>query len=500
VADLARIWRFVLTALIAGIAWSGSAWAAEGSVVRIEATVQDVTEIGSGFVVRIEGDAAYIATAAHVVEGDPAPRVFFRARPHTAVTARVIAQEGGEWNGLALLRVDSGVPPGIRALPMEAGGGADLRAEQPVKAVGIPASIGRWAVLPGAVVSFRNRSILFSGGVEDGNSGGPLLAGSAVVGIVMRAARFGEAVPAISLRIFLRNNGVSWASVGDVRGPAPKPGDTFRDCDSCPEMGVIPAGSFRMGSPTGEEGREADEGPVHRVGIAEPFALATREVTVGEFRAFVEATGYRTEAEKGKGCAVLGDAKWEYDAKRNWRAPGFAQEADHPVVCLSWNDVHAYLKWLSNAAKRPYRLPSEAEWEYAARARTKTARFWGERPDQACAYANVSDKAIGPDSPKVHDCNDKFVYTAPVGSYRANAFGLKDMLGNVWEWTEDCYNDSYNGAPGDGGAWSSVDCEPRVVRGGSWYNTPDAVRSAYRDGSGTGDRGYGVGFRAARSF
>jgi len=282
----------------------------------------------------------------------------------------------------------------------------------------------------------------------------------------------------------------------------PKVGESFRDCEGCPEMVVIPAGSFQMGSPAGEQGRDPDEGPVHSVRIAQ-LALGKREVSVGEFRAFVAATRYRTEAEKGQGCAVWDGAKWAYDAKRSWRAPGFPQGEDHPVVCVSWNDARKYLDWLSGKSNQSYRLPSEAEWEYAARAGTSTARFWGERPEQACRYANVGDKALKrqfPDARNIHDCDDQFVYTAPAGNYDANPFGLKDMLGNVWEWTADCYNASYQGAPSDGSAWTKGDCGRRVLRGGSWGNNPAGVRSANRLGFDAEGRGNGVGFRPARTL
>jgi formylglycine-generating enzyme required for sulfatase activity len=225
---------------------------------------------------------------------------------------------------------------------------------------------------------------------------------------------------------------------------------------------------------------------------------------VGEFRAFVDATGYRTEAEQGQGCRVWDGAKWAYDAKRSWRAPGFPQGDDHPVVCVSWNDAREYLKWLSEKANQSYRLPSEAEWEYAARAGTTTARFWGERSDQACAFANVADKSLKskyPDFPwPIHECDDRHVYTAPGGTFKANAFGLLDMLGNAWEWTEDCYNDSYKGAPSDGSAWTDGDCGGRVLRGGSWSDEPAFVRSAVRNWVVAVDRSNDLGFRPARTL
>jgi len=282
----------------------------------------------------------------------------------------------------------------------------------------------------------------------------------------------------------------------------PQPGEAFRDCNACPEMVVIPAGSFRMGSPAGEQGRSGDEGPIHRVGIAEPFALGMREVTVGEFRSFVQATGYRTEAERSGGCFWYSETGWQKNAERDWRSPGFAQEDDDPVACVSWNDAKAYVDWLSKQTGHDYRLPSEAEWELAARAGTTTARFWGDNPDSACRYANVADRTAKTRYPdwSIHDCEDGYVHTAPTGSFKANNFGLKDMLGNLWEWTADCWNGSYEGAPSDGSAWTGGDCGRRVLRGGSWNEKPEDVRSASRGRGNAEYRGSNVGFRPARTL
>ncbi len=217
-ARLALIPRVLLTALVLGLLGPDALGAAEDSVVRIQATVAGKTRFGSGFVVRVDGTAAYVVTAAHVVEGDPAPRVFFRGQPYSPVPASSVRLEGGDPDGFAVLRLDSGIPSGTQPLAMAGGGGSDLGARTPVEAVGIPADIGNWAVLPGRVIGWKNRKILFAGDVDEGNSGGPLLAGGVVVGMVMRATRFGEAVPAFSLRIFLRNNGVPW---GGTPGDGP---------------------------------------------------------------------------------------------------------------------------------------------------------------------------------------------------------------------------------------------------------------------------------------
>jgi formylglycine-generating enzyme required for sulfatase activity len=270
--------------------------------------------------------------------------------------------------------------------------------------------------------------------------------------------------------------------VAKLQRPGPKPGETFRDCPTCPEMVVIPAGTFQMGSPEGEPGRTEVEGPVHTVTFARPFAIARHEVTFDQWDACVRDGGCQHRPD---------DAGWGRGAR--------------PVIYVTWKDAKEYVQWLSRKTGQDYRLPGEAEWEYAARAGTKTARFWGEDPDAACRYANVYDETHKGEQaallplPK-HNCNDGYAPTAPVAQFEANAFGLNDMLGNVWEWTEDCWNDSYRGAPSDGSAWTKGDCGRRVLRGGSWSLIPDFVRSAYRFWDVTGFRDYNSGFRPARTL
>lgn len=261
---------------------------------------------------------------------------------------------------------------------------------------------------------------------------------------------------------------------------ASKAGRIFRDCPSCPEMVVIPAGSFDMGSPDSESGRGDDEGPVHQVNVA-TFALGKTEVTRGQFATFVKETKYST----GDKCWTLEGGKFA-ERDGDWRKLRYGQEDNYPIGCINWSDAKAYTKWLSRKTGKQYRLPTEAEWEYAARGKTSTARYWGDNPDEACEYANAADKTAqaqihGASSWSVFNCTDGFAYTAPVGSFQANAFGLKDMLGNSWEWTEDSYHDNYKVAPTDGSAWLG-DVEKRVLRGGSWNNGPRNVRAAIRNG------------------
>ena len=298
-------------------------------------------------------------------------------------------------------------------------------------------------------------------------------------------------------------------SAGSAAPPAEwVPGEVFRDGDDCPEMVVIPAGQFLMGSPKPEAGRLISEEPEHWVRIAKPFALGHGTVTVGEFSRFVEASDYKTEAERSpeQGIWALDrdKAEWAQAKDKNWRNPGFAQDDRHPVVGVNWNDAQAYVKWLGEKTGKAYRLPSEAEWEYAARAWTTSARFWGDDPNHACHYANLADRSLKTTHPKwpwpIHECDDGYVETAPVGSFAPNAFGLYDMIGNVWEWQQDCWNESYRGAPDDGRAWESGRCGRRVVRGGSWGDGPVLARAAFRLGVEPGNRNNNTGFRLARTL
>jgi formylglycine-generating enzyme required for sulfatase activity len=240
------------------------------------------------------------------------------------------------------------------------------------------------------------------------------------------------------------------------------------------------------------------EKPQHRVNVRS-FMLGKYEVTVGEFARFVNETGHRIDG----GCNVWNGTKWDVDASKNWRSPGFGQGDRHPVACVSWDDAKAYTAWLSRKTGKGYRLASEAEWEYAARARTSTARHWGKDGNQGCGYANVADQTTRSQVQGITwgtTCSDGHAYTSPVGSFRTNAFGLHDMIGNVWEWTEDCWNENYSGAPTDGSSWQTGNCLIRVLRGGSWGDDPWGARSAGRNLVTSDDRNYLIGFRVARSL
>jgi formylglycine-generating enzyme required for sulfatase activity len=246
-----------------------------------------------------------------------------------------------------------------------------------------------------------------------------------------------------------------------------KPKGTFKECTSCPEMVVVPAGSFTMASPASEPGHSADEGPQHTVTIARPFAVGRFEVTFDEWDA----------------CAADGGCNGYRPSDEGWG------RGRRPVINVSWDDAKAYVAWLSKKTGKPYRLLSGSEYEYATRAGTQTAYPWGD--------------AIGTNNANCHACGSRWdaKQTAPVGSFAANAFGLYDMVGNVREWTEDCYHDTYNGAPTDGSAWiEGGNCYDRVVRGGSFLLAPAFLRSASRYWFTTDYRLRYLGFRVARTL
>jgi formylglycine-generating enzyme required for sulfatase activity len=256
-----------------------------------------------------------------------------------------------------------------------------------------------------------------------------------------------------------------------VENVQPAPGDTappsasFRDCaKDCPEMIVIPAGEFTMGSPAAEKDRLAIEGPPHRVMIARPFAVSKFDVTFADWDACVAAAG----------CPQIGDA-------------GFGR-GTKPVINVTWNDAQQYVAWLSKITGQPYRLLTEAEWEYAARAGATTAYPWGDEAGEGNANCNGCGGAG----------NNRA--TSPVGSFKPNGFGLYDMAGNVGQWVQDCFHGDYNGTPTDGSAWTGGDCSHRVVRGGSWVDRPQFSRSARRLSFSTVFRISNLGFRVGRTL
>jgi formylglycine-generating enzyme required for sulfatase activity len=292
---------------------------------------------------------------------------------------------------------------------------------------------------------------------------------------------------------------------------------SFSQCSGCPVMIAIPPGAFLMGSEPDELVREylhaddvTNERPRHAVRIGTWFSIGRTEVTRAQFAAFVKATGY----EVATGCEVWDPERGtHYDAERGWEDAGFPQSVDDPVVCVSWTDAMRYARWLSGVTGAYYRLPSESEWEYAARAGTSSARYWGEGRREACDHENVFDwtgvnDTIGePSTDTSFPCDDGFVFTAPVGSFAPNPWGLHDMLGNAAEWVEDCAAGAYDDLLEDGVRKlrpvderpNSWDCMYRLIRGGGWGTAPWVTRAADRWEAWSEYRSAGVGFRVVKA-
>ena len=285
----------------------------------------------------------------------------------------------------------------------------------------------------------------------------------------------------------------------------------FRDCSACPEMVTVPAGHFMRGSPQGEPGRTLDprnhdeddlEGPGgKRVRVSVPaFALGVFEVTNAQFARFLDDTGY----EMPSGCFsdANQDGIWARDDTGTWNHLGREHRDDFPASCIDWYAANAYMHWLSLRTGARYRLPTEAEFEYALRAGSDTVYHFGNDQEQLCDYGNVPDQSLNAVSPELVTtmCSDGFADMAPVGQFKPNAFGLHDMTGNVWEWLDDCYERSYANVPTDGSALRKDDCRAYSARGGSWgYDLP-SLRSADRSDDPPGALFDGIGLRVARDL
>lgn len=303
---------------------------------------------------------------------------------------------------------------------------------------------------------------------------------------------------------------LSLAARIDLAHGAGAPPRELKDCTVCGVLRLIPAGQFVMGSPETEDGRTLGSGSEngaagdprreaqHNV-MVRSFALGEHLVTKGEYAAFVRATHYRPLNQ----CFSIErtDVDGRASDRFTWQYVGlFAQGSNEPAVCVSAIDALAYTTWLSSKTGKQYRLPSEAEWEYAARAGTTTSRYWGDNPDDGCDYAN----GTGSEAAQVFlgtptRCNDHYIGTSPVGSYKPNAFGLFDMLGNVWEVMADCWHPNYDGAPTDGSAWGQEpNCRASVLRGGSFNSNYTSIRSAARHQAWPSAQSFNYGIRVAR--
>jgi len=256
-------------------------------------------------------------------------------------------------------------------------------------------------------------------------------------------------------------------SLSPERESALRPGNTFQECTNCPAMVVVPAGSFVMGSLPTEKYHVGNEGPQHTVTIVEPFAVSMFELTFAQWDV----------------CITDGSCDGNKPSDEGWG------RGRQPAINVTWSDAQSYVAWLSGITGKPYRLLSEAEYEYAARAGTHTAYPWGEE--------------IGKNNANCIGCGSQWDGNKPasVGSFAPNRFGLHDMIGNVWEWVEDCVHGNYDGAPTDGSAWiEGGDCAGRIVRGGSWFSNSQSLRSASRSADATGNRSDVIGIRVGRAL
>ncbi len=301
------------------------------------------------------------------------------------------------------------------------------------------------------------------------------------------------------------------ATVGAA--PPPKASATFRDCPHCPEMIVLPAGRFAMGSTVEERDREGvlplfgdREGPVHEVIIARPFAMSRTEIRRVEFLKFARAT-HRASPVDCQTYDPVRDSWVDGPHPSSWQEPEIPIGDDHPAVCMTWTDATDYAAWLSKTTGHHYRVPSDAEWEYAARGRTSTARYWGNALQPICTKLNIMSDAtvaaIG--RPKswadVLVCRSDHAWTVPVAGYPANPFGLYDMLGSVWEWTADCSHPDYKGAPVDGSAWIEPGCSKHGLRGGAFHSQYWLARAATRGkGMAPDFRPLAAGIRVVREM
>jgi len=292
------------------------------------------------------------------------------------------------------------------------------------------------------------------------------------------------------------------------------PGKTFKDCEDCQTMVVVPAGTFTMGSTREEREREGvpasfgdHEGPTVQITIARPFAIATTETTRAQFALFVKATNRPVPTV----CANYNAEQDNWAGKEgnvaNWQNPGFKQGDNHPAVCMSYVDASDYAAWMSKKTGFKYHVASEAQWEYVARAGTKTTRYWGENISQICKKANIMSTATFDAINKSEGWMDELVctgtqsWTVPVASYDANPWGVYDMLGNVWEWVDDCATPDHTGMPTDGSARRDGDCTRRISKGGAFHSRVWLARPATRGGGQPGiNRPAAAGIRIVREI
>jgi formylglycine-generating enzyme len=498
-------------------------------VVKINAQADGKVKIGTGFIVKLDSEVVYIVTAAHVVSGDPQPRVQF-FRQETQVQAYVKHAEGGdEVTFLALLAVrgKGNIPTGLAPLPLATA--TRVTSGEDIMVIGHPREAGDWAILKGSIASRQGRYLTVDANIDEGNSGGPIIHSGQVVGLIGGAQRYGKGVTVGTVREYLEGHGVvpeerASPSIAKSTPPSSQPTQSTPNSareitgkDGAP-MTLIPAGSFLMGSTKDEVdraikdcvkelGRDQQtcddwfkpELPQHKVQIG-AFYFDTYEVTNRLFQQFTRQTGYRTTAERiGSARAFVEGKGWEEVKGANWQKPEAdvtvfdSNRAEHPVVSVSWDDAQAYCRWADK------RLPTEAEWEYAARAGTTTKYWWGHGNPGARRVENIADEAAKKLLKTIMSgYDDGSVRTAPVGSYEANPWGLHDISGNASEWTADWYGEDYYGKSPARNPTGPSGGEYRVVPDGSWVLAPVNLHSANRYRTTPSTRHDLLGFRCAQ--
>ena len=512
------------------------------SLAASPSSAQERASTGSGFLVDPNG---YLLTAAHVV-GDAA-FIEVRLKDKRILPATILSVDKD--HDLALLKVEATNLPFLSI-----GNSNTVKVQDEAWAMGFPfgPALGEEVtVTKGSLTAIRShqaqRLFQVDAAINPGNSGGPLVNNKGqVIGVVHAklAARVGQefgiatlpegigfAVPiSFGMPLLATIPDYDLTALGKSRpilkppeiaekampavvqiiassgsreerpvarpSPAPAPPglETYRDPTTGMEFVRVKGGCYEMGDTFGDG--DPDERPVHQVCVND-FYLGQYEVTVGQFRQFVNATGYRTEAEREGWAVALTDRGWAKVMDRNWKNPGFSQTHQHPVVCVSWNDAQAFLDWLSKKMGKAFRLPTEAEWEYTARSGGQKVKYsWGN----GSPSDNIADESIKRAYPKLvqkywEGYDDTFVFTAPVGSFSPNELGLYDMGGNVAEWCQDWYGkDYYASSPKDNPSGPGSG-EYRVFRGGSWGSDPRSVRAAYRYGGAPSIRYGSLGFR-----
>jgi formylglycine-generating enzyme required for sulfatase activity len=479
--DKNRLKQFVfwMTGALAFLVWPSAIVFANDveelkhGVVKI--TAKNPNRIGTGVIVGIKGKTAYIATASHVIEGDPSPQVLFYqdAHPHSAT---IQGMEGGNRKGLAALVVEGDLPSGIRPIAFNAE--TQFTGGEKVTVIGFPRMVPvPWAVAEGTITGLVGPDLIFTGPVEEGNSGGPLLHRGRVIGLITDiVGSYKYAKPSVIAQYELKNWQLPFTEPG-----SPTPSGNVSQVPV--GMVLIPDGTFQMGSPGGEG--DSDEHPQHAVTL-DAFYLDTHEVTNRQFQQFVQANSYKTTAEQeGNAFGYTSQDGWGNISGASWLKPEgkgsvFASGREtHPVVSISWEDAKVYCGGVGK------RLPTEAEWEYAARS-GGTEEVWAgtsveeQLREYAVYSANYGNR------------------TASVGGKKPNGLGLYDMSGNVWEWVADWYDEGYYQASPQKNPQGPSTGEKKVLRGGSWDSYPTYLRSANRFWSNPAGRDAGLGVRCAQ--